>query len=144
MTHLDELESQLRFEANNAAKATTTTLNLSSCWGRYLPIKRNPAFEAAYKNNLQFLGIEVGTFPADASIGSTDCGNVSQILPCIHPYFKVTHRNVEHHTAAFTEASESEMGLAAMVNVAKAMALTALDLLADAQLRACVTEDHGK
>ena len=144
MTHLDELESQLHFEANKAANATATTLKWSSSWGRYLPMKRNPAFEAAYKNNLKFLGIEIGIFPADAPIGSTDCGNVSQILPCIHPYFKVAPRNVEHHTPAFTETSGSETGLAAMVNVAKAMALTALDILTDQKLRARITDEQSK
>ncbi|HUT57710.1 MAG TPA: M20/M25/M40 family metallo-hydrolase [Phycisphaerae bacterium] len=141
---LDELERRLHASARSAAEVTGTVLSWSSRPGRYLPMRRNPAMEAAYEKNMHLLGEEAGCFPPDEPIGSTDFGNVSQVLPGIHAYFRTAPREVKHHTPAYTEASRSEAGLVGMVVAAKAMALTALDLARDSALRQAVRADFRR
>jgi len=139
--HAEELESRLAAVARSAAEATGTELRWSGEWGPYLPMKRNAVLEAAYADSLAFLGEEVGCFPADWSIGYTDFGNVSQVVPGIHAYFKAAEPGIEHHTPEYAEASRSALGLSGMVVAAKAMALTALDLTSNAALREGVQHD---
>jgi len=129
--YIEELDRRLRACAEGAAQATGTSLSWSSAWGRYLPMKRNSALEAAYAANLRFVGEEIGCFPPQAPIGSTDFGNVSQALPGIHAYFEAVPPGVEHHTLAYAEATRSEMALKGMITAAKALAHTGLDLTQD-------------
>lgn len=142
--YLDELEQRLKSSARTAAEATGTAVEFATVRPCMQLMKRNPALEAAYERNLGFLGQEVGRFPPDEPIGSTDFGNVSQVVPGIHAYFKMVPREVKHHTAAYSEASRSEAGLAGMVMAAKTMALTGLDLAEDADLQARVREDFRR
>lgn len=58
-------------------------------------------------------------------------GNVSQVVPAIHPSMAITNNpEMAGHTAEFAAASNSESGIRAMLGAAKAMAMTASDLLA--------------
>jgi metal-dependent amidase/aminoacylase/carboxypeptidase family protein len=144
MDYIEALEGRLRSCAESAAGLAGVELNWSSEWGRYLPMKRNAALEDAYEANLRFLGLEVGEFPADESIGSTDCGNVSRALPAIHPYFRVVARGPQHHTPEYAEISRSEPALRGMLEAAKAMALTGLDLLRRPELRERVRNEFRR
>ncbi len=140
-SYLEELEDRLAGIARSAAEATHTELEWSGEWGPYLPMKRNAALESIYAESLDFIGEKVGCFPPEWSIGYTDFGNVSQVVPGIHAYFKAAEPGIEHHTAEYAEASRSELGLSGMVVAAKAMALTALDLISNATLRESVRSD---
>ena len=55
--------------------------------------------------------------------------NVSQAIPTIHPYFRIASEDVPNHSRAFTDAAASPLARTAMVAAAKALAMTALDLL---------------
>src|SRR5262249_20661542 len=79
--------------------------------------------------------------------GSTDMGDVSHVLPAIHPYIGIcAPGEAMCHDHAFTAKAASDQGISAMVAAAKAMALTALDLLRDGDLRAAVRDhfDRGR
>jgi amidohydrolase len=142
--YMDELQRRFLNCAQGAATATGTTVDVTVSTRNMRALKRNAALEAAYENNLRFSGEEVGHWPSDAPIGSTDFGNVSHAIPGVHAYFKMVPREVKHHTPEYAEASKSAAGLAGMVSAAKALALTGLDLAADAALRESVREDFRK
>ena len=74
-------------------------------------------------------------------MGSTDMGNVSHALPAIHPYVKIGPRDLRGHSIEFREAAVSEEGRQGMLAAAKALALTALDVLADPAFLAEVLRD---
>ena len=59
-------------------------------------------------------------------------GNVSHRVPSIHPMFAVAPAGVIIHNAEFATWAASEKGDAAVLDGAKAMAQTALDLMCDA------------
>jgi metal-dependent amidase/aminoacylase/carboxypeptidase family protein len=81
--------------------------------------------------NLTALGLEVRLPEVKQRMGSTDMGNVSQVVPGLHPYVPIAGEGVAGHTAGFAEASKSPMGHEGLIVAAKALAMTAVDLLAD-------------
>jgi metal-dependent amidase/aminoacylase/carboxypeptidase family protein len=84
--------------------------------------------------NLSVLGLTV-TPPEDKQrMGSTDMGNVSQVVPGLHPYMPIAGEGVAGHTEAFAEASKSPMAHEGLIQAAKALAMTAVDLLSDPAL----------
>ncbi len=65
-----------------------------------------------------------------AGYGSTDCGNLSQVIPTIHPYVRISPDGTPGHSREFAEWAKSPMARTGLVAAAKALALTALDLVA--------------
>lgn len=62
--------------------------------------------------------------------GSTDMGNVSKLVPAIHPMIEVSPPNVPLHSIEFARWASSEAGQRAVVDGAKMLAMTAIDALA--------------
>ncbi len=126
--------------AQGAAQATGATLEHTVRKG-YDPIKPNHALAATFSRHLERLGWPQDAAPERPRMGSTDMGDVSQVIPSIHPYVSIGPKNLSGHTVEFREAALSERGLAAMLAAAKAMALTAYDVLAQPELLARVRHD---
>jgi amidohydrolase len=61
-------------------------------------------------------------------VGSTDMGNVSYLVPSIHPMIKVAPDGVPIHTVDFARAAGGPDGDRAVIDGAKAMAMTVIDL----------------
>ncbi|MBI2160214.1 MAG: hypothetical protein HYU25_07550 [Candidatus Rokubacteria bacterium] len=97
------------------------------------PLKPNMTMAAVFEKNLAFIDFPVDPDDGEAGYGSTDCGNVSQTLPTIHPYIRISPDGVPGHSREFAEWARSPMARAGLVAGAKALALTALDLLAAPQ-----------
>ena len=66
--------------------------------------------------------------------GSTDMGNVSHRVPSIHPMIACSPPEVTIHHPDFAHWAASERGDKACIDGAKALAMTALDLMTDAAL----------
>jgi hypothetical protein len=71
-------------------------------------------------------------------VGSTDMGNISYLVPSIHPMIKVAEEGVPIHTQAFAEWARSESGDLAVLDGAKAMAMTVIDLWTSSAVRTSV------
>jgi amidohydrolase len=63
-------------------------------------------------------------------VGSTDMGNVSYVTPSIHPMLQVAPTGTSIHTAEFTRHAGSSAGDRAVIDGAKALAMTVADLWA--------------
>ncbi|SUM34297.1 metal-dependent amidase [Staphylococcus gallinarum] len=62
----------------------------------------------------------------DFGYGSTDTGNVSHVVPTIHPHIKIGSRNLVGHTHRFREAAGSTHGDQALIRGAKNIILNGL------------------
>lgn len=91
-------------------------------------VDNRPMLEC-YVANAAALGRTV-TEPDDRSrvVGSTDMGNVSYLVPSIHPMIRVAPPDVAIHTQEFVTWAASPEGDAAVIDGAKAMAMTVADL----------------
>ncbi|MGE7166696.1 M20 family metallopeptidase [Staphylococcus hominis] len=90
--------------------------------------------------------IEVGEEVSydDFGFGSTDTGNVSHIVPTIHPHVKIGSRNLVGHTHRFREAAASVHGDQALIRGAKIIALMGLELIENKKLFDEVVEQHSQ
>ncbi|MGH3165550.1 MAG: hypothetical protein ACRDN0_06605 [Trebonia sp.] len=75
--------------------------------------------------------------------GSSDIGNVSLRLPAIHPYLKVAPRGTPGHSAEMAALAGGREAQSAMLAMAKALACTGADLLADDDLLAAAREEFA-
>ena len=82
-----------------------------------------------FKQNLESLDRKVEAFDPRFGLGSTDMGNVSQVVPSIHPAIAIASHEVLIHTPEFAAAAASEAGHNALLDAAKAMAMTVADIL---------------
>jgi amidohydrolase len=133
--YLAELARRLVACAQGAAAATGARLEVSAAGLTMLPIRENRTLARRYEEHLGSLGASLGPSSAATGGGSTDFGNVSQVVPGLHAYFQVgAAPDLRAHTPAFAAATRSAEGLAGMVIAAKALALTGLDLVEDGAL----------
>ena len=129
--YMEELLEKVKKIFEAAALATGCTLKLSVVEEPYAEIRHNVTLGRLFEENLRRLGIEpVEGVPWDGA-GSTDMGNVSQVVPSLHPTLAIAPKDVAGHSQAFLEASGSPRGYQAMVDAARALAMTGADLLAD-------------
>jgi amidohydrolase len=132
-------EIRRRFEAAAAGAATATGCRVQVTVDPRIhdPLKPNAPMAALFERNLARIDFPVDPDDGQAGYGSTDAGNVSQAVPTIHPYIRTAPDGVPGHSREFAEHNATPLARAGMVAAAKALALTALDLLADpASLRA--------
>ena len=74
--------------------------------------------------------------------GSTDMGDVSHVVPSIHPYLAIVEENEALcHQHRFAAASASDRGLTTACEAAKALARTAVEVLSDEGLRKAMHEE---
>jgi len=95
----------------------------------YAPMKSNMTLAELFKQNLESLGRQVETCDPHFGLGSTDMGNVSQVVPSIHPTIAIAPREVVIHTPEFAAAAASEAGHKGLMDAAKAMAMTVADII---------------
>ena len=124
-----EVIEKVRACAEGAALATGARLE----FGRYAPHYDNrlpnPKLYDLAEANMAALGIALS--PPDERMGSSDMGNVSQVVPSIHPYIAIGPEEMGGHTVEFCEAAASPAGHEGMIKAAKILAMTAVDLLAE-------------
>lgn len=79
----------------------------------------------------------------DFGFGSTDTGNVSHIVPTIHPHVKIGSRNLVRHTHRFREAAASVHGDQALIHGAKIIALMGLELIENKGMFDEIVQQHS-
>jgi amidohydrolase len=121
-----------RFEAaaEGAATATGCTVKVTPDPVVHEPLKPNAAMASLFAANLARIDFPEDPDDGEAGHGSTDCGNVSQALPTIHPYIRICPDGVPGHSREMAEWSRSPLARTGLVAAAKALAMTALDLVA--------------
>jgi amidohydrolase len=140
-TYLDELKQKV---INCfAGAATATGARLKYRWGdtRYAPMRNNLTLARLFQQNMQSLGRKVKLTDPSSAFGSTDMGNISQLLPSIHPMVAIAPQEVVVHSTQFASAAASEAGSRALFDAAKALAMTVVDLVANAEAVVRIKEE---
>lgn len=139
--YLEELREKVLNCFLGAALATGARLEHEWATVRYAAMRSNQALAEAFADNLRALGREVQPPNTNRGTGSTDMGNVSLVVPSIHPSIAIAPREVAGHTPEFALAAASEEGHRGLLDGAKAMAMTAVDLLTTPQLLSRIREE---
>ncbi len=142
---LDDLKQRVLSCFEGAAAQSGT--RLEHRWlGGYADLVANRPLAAAFRRNGEALGrrfVDPHLIPAYVA-GSTDMGNVSKAVPAIHPVVEACSLGTPGHSHQMREAAISPLADAAVVDGAKALAMTAIDVWTDAALRKQIRADFDK
>ena len=134
--YADELQERVIACAQGAATATGTRMEWSEYARPYLNLIPNNALATAFGANLTAIGRKLT--PKDeqkGGFGSTDLGNVSHVMPVVEAKLGICGREAGWHTKEVAQATTSERGHAAILAGAKSIAMTAIDILTNPELR---------
>lgn len=117
-----------RVEACARAAAEATGARVETSRGVFFDSFRYvPALAGVVRDNAAALGFDM----RERFVGaSTDLGNLSQAVPTVSYTLPTCPPGVGMHTREALEAGKAEIGLAGMLNDAKVMVMSAIDLLA--------------
>lgn len=118
-----------------AAIATGCTWEQHATENGYAPVKHDPDLSRIWDANLSTRGRTLDD-SYDLGGGSTDMGNVSQVLPGLHGTVALDGCEAAPHQVAFEQAAASPAGDDAVLDAAAALAWTVLDVAHDPALRA--------
>lgn len=127
--YLEELQGKVLNCFKGASLASGARLKYR--WGDkvYAPIKSNVTMARLFSDNLESLGRKLDIFDSQIPFGSSDMGNVSQVVPSMHPTVAIVSPAVPLHSVEFASAAASEAGHRGLLDAAKAMAMTVVDII---------------
>ena len=118
------------FEA--AALATGCQVDIKNTAPSYDNLVSNEVLAALFAENLKYFNVP---FAKTTKLsGSTDMGNVSHIIPAIHPKYAIGSSKESIHTRSFTNLTNIQSSHESTLTMAKCMAHTCLDVLTSDKL----------
>ena len=123
------------FEAG--AVATGATLNVVGGERPYAEVTHDPLLTALYERNAGALGREFSDGDPDFAHfqASTDMGNVSAVIPSIHPFFGLGTWPVVNHQPEFASFCATPAADDALIAAATSLAWTAIDAAGEDSVR---------
>lgn len=112
----------------------------------YADMVTNNNLSAMYVSNAHQLG-RVVTIPGANGrrvVGSTDMGNISHLVPSIHPMISSAPTGTAIHTLDFAKASVTQQADRAVIDGAKAMAMTAIDFWTSDNLQSAIKQEFAE
>ncbi len=147
LAHLEDVRSKviLCFEAG----ATATGCDVEIIQGErpYAEVRNDPDILAAYRRNAETLGrtfLDVEPSRLERTAGSTDMGNVSLVIPSIHPSIGINSWPAVNHQPEFAAHGVTPEGDRAVYDGALAMAWTIIDIATDESIRGRLMEGAPK
>ena len=138
--YLDELKSKVIACFEAGARGSGARLEYRWSENQFAAMRSNSTLAEAHKANLAAVGRQTHD-QLSRHMGSTDMGNVSALAPAIHPTIAVAPPEVGIHSREFAACAASEDAQRGLLDAAKAMAMTAIDVLTDADLRRRIQEE---
>lgn len=145
-TTLNEVYQKVENIVKGAALATGTTYEFGLFQNAVDDVIITPSFDQVFFKHLQNEVSDTSEIHTKkpTSFGSSDVGNVSQVIPTIQPVVSISEEYIAGHSIEFKAAARSEKGLASIGIGATLLALTALDLIEDPALLDAIKEEHAR
>lgn len=131
--YFDEVVEKVVNCARGAALATGCELEYHHYEPTCQGVLHNQTLGGQFAREMEAMGISEEPV---AFTGSTDVGNVSQVVPTIHPVLRIMEGDCSLHTPEFRDATLQPMAMGRLLEGAKLLALTGLRVLEDADFRA--------
>ena len=122
-----ELVEKVKNIAQGAALMTGATLEMERFELPYDDLRTHENLSEFFNENLRILGIE--DIEENEDFGSSDIGNVSHIVPTIHPNIGISNCRVIGHSREMADATISELGHERLLIGTLALAYTGYDVL---------------
>jgi amidohydrolase len=129
LASLQPLKERVLACLQGGATAAGCTMTWEPTAPEYSDLRTNRPLVELYRANSAALGREVDLpAPGRRVTASTDMGNVSYLVPSIHPMVAASPPDVALHSAEFASWAGGAEGDRAVLDGAKAMAMTVVDL----------------
>ena len=128
--------------AEGAARAAGAGLKVTQHDTVYEPMNSNKVLLDLFAANMKTAGLVEGE-PIPDRLGSSDVGNVSQVIPTIQPMVAIAPLGTAIHSRAFADAAVKPLARAGLLAAAKTMAMTTLDLLEEPALAQRAKEEFA-
>jgi amidohydrolase len=126
---LQELVPKVKACFEAAATATGCRVEITANDYPYLNMINNPTMTSLFKANSEALGRDMPTEEEQgAAGGSSDMGNISQVVPAIHPMIGIDSGEAVNHQKGFADATVTPSGEQGIRDGALAMAHTIIDM----------------
>jgi len=142
--YLDELKQKVLNCFIGASTVSGARLEYKWSDVRYATMRNNLILAKLFSRNMQSLGRRAAISGIGEGFGSTDMGNVSQLVPSIHPNIAIAKKEISIHSSQFALAAASEVGIKGMLDAAKALVMTVVDLLANAETVTSIKEEFNQ
>jgi amidohydrolase len=145
MSSLQELKPRVLSALEAGAHACGCSVRHEWDPNPYADMVTNNNMSAMYINNAASLGRSV-VLPGSNGhrvVGSTDMGNISHLVPSIHPMIASAPSGTAIHTTAFEKASRSLQADQAVIEGAKIMAMTAIDYWTSPQQQTAISSEFA-
>lgn len=117
----ESLLARIRRCFEGAALSTGTELVIEPTEPLYEPLIQDDDLAAQWVNAIGAFGRDVSTAGGMGS-GSTDMGNVSQVIPSLHPHLPIPGADAPIHSHRFTSAANSDAAYEVMFEACAALA----------------------
>ncbi|MBN2051117.1 MAG: M20 family metallopeptidase [Spirochaetales bacterium] len=141
--YLLEVEQRVMDCARGAALASGTEVEITQFGNFYDAMISNPVLVELFKESLNDIGF-VDVSRQTEGLGSIDMGNVSRIVPAIHPVLALTDKMIPGHTEGFADLCNTDKAYEVMLEAGKAMALTAYKVISSPELRSKMMKDFKR
>lgn len=140
--YLQKMVEDIRQAAQAAAMLTGAEVKMTTDL-LYAERYPNLAMGEAFKANMESLGEKMNYPDPQESLGSSDIGNVSMVVPAIHEYLAIADKSVNSHSEAFKAAAASTRADEVVVLAAKGLAMTACDIFTAESLRQSIAAEFA-
>lgn len=142
-SYLDEVTEKVKNCARAATVGAGAELEIKNYELSYDNMVTNQTLSRLFSHNLKECGI-IDVQGPRGSVGSIDMGNVSHVVPAIHPYIKICESGTPAHTREFAKSTQGSLANENMIKAAKALALTGYDIITNMELLKEVKEEFKK
>jgi len=138
-SYLKEVIQKVKNIAKGAALMTGASLEVSLYESPFDDMNTNETLSEAFNGNLRMLGVTDINPPEN--IGSLDMGNVSYIVPSIHPLLGIGNPNLSLHTQEMAKATITKQAHEALILGSMALACTGYDVITNSDLLCNIKEE---
>ncbi|MFJ8950184.1 peptidase dimerization domain-containing protein [Streptomyces sp. NPDC102381] len=131
----EALLARVRRCFEGAALASGTEVVIEATEPLYEPLVQDDALAGYWTAAMESFGRDT-TSGGRLGGGSTDMGNVSQVIPSLHPWLSIPGAEVPIHSHGFTAVADTDAAYELMLEAARALAWTVVDAAGDPEQRA--------
>ncbi|WP_066192599.1 M20 family metallopeptidase [Gracilibacillus timonensis] len=140
---LDDVVTKVKRIAEGASSMTGADLTISNYELSYDNMVTNQPLSAAFTKHLKTYSANP-VYPAVPATGSADMGNVSKVVPAIHPFVGLNEPGLVFHTKEFADKTMTPDGEAAIHDAVLSLAHTGYDIIANKDLLHAIKEAFNR
>ena len=127
----EALVERVHKAAEGAALATGTAAEVVETGPLYAERRNNTVLAERFGEAVRALGVDIAPGDPDSPAGSSDIGNLSHLLPIIHPYIQIAEAGTPGHSEAIREAAATSFAHDRTQVAATGLARVVADLLTE-------------